>query len=159
MHVDHPHATIPNVGRGFRQRREMALASDKGKRRPRSRVVPGDHASAAYLSQVREYLRMSRASREIDAQQLRAQLVERRRHVGDQRRQPWRLGIQLRVDDLRRRAGERRPAGDRLEQHHSDSVPVGGRSETLAKCLFGRHVRERAGRQTRPAEARRRRPS
>ena len=66
-----------SVGR-FRQRREMALASDKGKRRPRSRVVPRDDTSTAYLSEVREYLRMSRASREIDAKQLSAQLVERR---------------------------------------------------------------------------------
>ncbi len=43
-----------------------------------------------------------------------------------------------------RPAEEREPAGQGLVEHHADTVPIAGRGYRQARCLFRRHVCDRA---------------
>ena len=64
-----------------------------------------------------------------------------RRRERHRRRRPT---ILLPREDVHRRANEREPAGERLEQHHADAVPIGRRRGPAPEQQLGRHVGEGA---------------
>ncbi len=79
----------------------------------------------------------------LDREELRAELREIVRHVGERPHRRRVLAL-LAHEDLDRAPLEGQPAGEHLEEHDPDAVEIGRRADRGGHGLLGRHVRRRA---------------